>query len=160
MIAIPKPKQPKCSCCDRPIFPGKVCANVDGFDRIITFQPGFVCSLTGWGSHGRHGMDMLWMVRKDNKAVHFYLFTNWMPDWEEFDKGNYSPNPCNLGYHSPTPQYEDQTPANDCPWITGPCYSDQTYHAAPAFRVLVSKGEEAMWEYLIDYWKTQFAPQF
>lgn len=157
MIAKAKAKKPKCECHNRPFFPGNVCATVNGFDRIITFRPGYVCTLTGGNSHGRHGMEMLWVLRKNNCAVHFILATDWMPDWKPYVK-ECSPTPRDLGYHSPTAQYEGQGSADDCPWIKGDCYSDGSpSNAQPAFQCLVSKGEEALWEYLAEYWAKLFS---
>lgn len=52
-------------CCGDVYYPAKVRASVNGFERCITFRPGYICPQSGGNSHGRHGMEMLFMLKGD-----------------------------------------------------------------------------------------------
>ena len=154
-----KPKKQTCDCGKQPTFPGNVRAVVNGFERITTFKPGFICPLTGGKSHGRHGVDLLFLLSRNNRVIQFLVFTHWSPDCME--KGLFrdaiNPMPADLGYHSPTPLYEGQTSGDDCPWIKGDCYYDGSgLNAERPFGIFLTEGEEAMWEYLEGYWTDLF----
>lgn len=70
------------------------------------------------------------------------------------------PMPFDLGYHSPFPTYEGQTPMEDqdCPVIgPGLCYYDGSgLNAYEAFGVLVEKGSDGLWAFLSDYYRNTF----
>ena len=155
----------KCSCNSKPFFPAKVKAKVGDFERVITFRPGFVCENIGKSyGHGRHGMELLFLLKGEKGAMQFLLYTGWGPDWEEFSQPNgishLFPMPADLGYHSPKPMYEGQEPVldgEDCPWLGVPCYYDGSGLAAnAAFKVLVQGGEEALWDFLEEAYKSRF----
>ena len=60
-----------------------------------------------------------------------------------------------LGYHWPTPRYEDQSQMT-CDLIPGQpeCYYDgSSLNAEPVLDVLLSDGDEAVWKYLEDYYE-------
>lgn len=147
----------QCTCGQGPYFPAKVKAKVNGWERIISFMPGWVCPLKGGSSHGRHGGGLIFLLRKNNRAVHFSIATGWCPDWET-GLPQLPVYPSDLGYHSPQPCYEDQLARDDCPWIEGPCYGGGSgLNAYPPFKVLLQEGEEALWTYLETYWTERFA---
>ena len=141
----------KCSCNDRPFYPAKVKAEVNGFERTISFKPGYKCEVSGGKSHGQHGMDMIFMLKGSKGVIQFVAYTGWPADWQEF---NYPPTqkidilPADLGYHSYEPQYEGQTSMGKCSWLNDKeCYYDGSgLQAYEAFKVFVSKGEEALWD--------------
>lgn len=152
------PDKPKCSCGKRPFFPAKVRAKVGDFERVITFMPGFRCELTGPRSHGRHGMDMLWLLIGEKGTVQFKLFTGWEPNWVSHAKCDFGPMPADLGYHSKTPRYEGQSLMDgECPWTGGPCYYDGSGLCADdAFKVFVSEGEDALWALMEETYQQTF----
>ena len=55
--------EPKCHCGEAPYFPAKVRAEVNGYERVISLMAGYVCTLSGGSSHGRHGMGMIFLLK-------------------------------------------------------------------------------------------------
>lgn len=152
------PKKYACKCNEKEFYPAKVRATVNGFERIISFQSGYICStpFTEGSSHGRHGMNMLFLLKGKEGAVQFVLYTGWMPDFDYYkEHGDCKPLPADLGYHSYKAHYDSQTSRNDCPWLDGkPCFYDGSgLNAIEVFKIFVSKGEEALWNELERYYK-------
>lgn len=123
--------------------------------------------------YGVHGCDISFYLKGPKGAVQFVVSTGWMlPEtyawWEETGKaqelrvpsGKFlaSPFPSDLGYHSPVPQYEEQTCiSDDCGIIGGPCYYDgSTLGAEEPFHVLIREGTDGLWKYLEDYYLKTF----
>ena len=130
----------ECNCNDTPYFPAKVRATVDGFERIISFKSGYVCPGQGGSSHGRHGMDLI------------FVFTGWCPDWDrfmspaQFEK-QLGVMPADIGYHSPTPMYKNQLDVGNCLWTgSAHCYSDGS----------ALNAADALWQHLADYYRATF----
>lgn len=132
-------------------------------------------------NYGIHGAEMRWVVRKKGEgAVQFLLFTNWqLPEVfgiteeedpsglsvmqryrREFENQSYnSPMPADLGFHSPRPLYEGQSKiADECEILGGPCYYDGSgLNAWAPFEVMLRGGDEALWAYLEDYYRSTFS---
>lgn len=148
-------------------------------EHIIRFEPGYDCirfecasdskdcKPNSGGSHGRHGLQIRFVVKGEEGAVQFLLYTSWLPQQmlessigslAIFDWGSGSPIPADLGYHSKTPHYENQKPITDeCEFFDGPCYYDGSgLNAAHAMYALVNGGDEALWKFLEDYYRTVF----
>src|SRR3990167_3827031 len=157
-----------CKCGEGPYFPAVVRAEVNGYERVISFTPGWVCSVQGGKSHGRHGGSLIFLLRegcredphgleKPATAVHLIISTGWCPDWVEMRTHQLPSYPSDLGYHSPEPRYEGQESKDNCPWLSGTCYSDGSgINAQEAFGVLVRDGEEALWTCLEKYHQRLF----
>jgi hypothetical protein len=153
-------KSVECSCNKKPFFPAKVRVTINGFERIITFKPGFVCEK--WlvnpedgSNHGIASPDILFLLRNDRGAIQFLLMTGWY-----LNGTTRKPMPYDLGYHSPSPMYQEQRMADkECPWLDNkPCYYDgSSLNAEKPFRILIEEGEEALWEYLENYHKEIFS---
>lgn len=65
-----------------------------------------------------------------------------------------------LGYHSRTPRYEDQSITRpSCPYLNDePCYYDgSSLNADTPLRIYRHDGEEALWSYLNNYYNEVFA---
>lgn len=152
-------KNVKCTCNKKPFFPAKVRAMVNGYERIITFKPGFICEkwLANPNDNSHHGIaspDILFLLRNDKGAVQFMLMTGWYLNGREG-----KPMPSDLGYHSLLPKYKGQEPLTQkCNWLNDmPCYYDgSTLNADKPFRILIEQGEEALWQYLEEYHKEIF----
>jgi hypothetical protein len=140
-------------------------------DREIDFEPGFdcirfeckngneTCRPGRGGSHGRHGVTIRWLLRGEKGAVQFVLYTHWGPEPVRFSSEKVmSPLPCDLGYHSLTPHYPDQSSMGPCQYLGGAeCYYDGSgLNAEEPFRVLCNEGGEALWGYLEEYYKATF----
>jgi hypothetical protein len=91
-------------------------------------------------SYGIHGVTVRFVYGDEKGYVQFVLYTNWQlehvreeaksnPDsivlierypfeyWQE-------PLPADLGYHSPTPRYDEQTKMDSCDLLPNGCYYD------------------------------------
>ncbi len=151
--------------------------------REIKFYPGYNCIKfeckfgsekcipDGGGSHGSHGLDIVFFVHGDKGVVQFKLSTGWEPQQvsesrighRELSLNNsYShlfPMATDLGYHSYKPHYKGHTPIQDkCEILGGkPCYYDgSSLNANDAFYTLLNGGEEELWKFLEGYYKCTF----
>lgn len=108
--------------------------------------------------YGIHGVDMMWYLKGELGAIQFVVYTNWhLPHVQknldariddQFPHLCCHPQPADVGYHSPTPQYEGQTlMIENCQVINGPCYYDSTcLQAQDIFNILVKEGGDAVWK--------------
>lgn len=124
-------------------------------EKIIKFIPGYdKRSDDPKQNFGIHGVNLLFVLKGEEGAVTFTIYTNWMP---KSCRVALLPMPADLGYHSKVPSYEGQCHFEKCDWLNGECYYDgSTLNAEPIFELLVDKGEEAVWEALEQYYKDVF----
>ena len=123
--------------------------------------------------YGIHCAEMVWYVKGDKGAIQFVLYTGWYantigtPDlsWDALSASCCQhphalgyPMPADLGYHSPVPRYEGQSPMSDkCTILDGPCYYDgSSLNAYKPFSILVHEGGDALWAYLDEYYRSTF----
>lgn len=147
-------------------------------ERIIRFLNGHDCirfeckwdmdSCVPWkgGSHGRHGLSIVFVLKGDKGAIQFTIYTGWLPQyaegWEQISSINEWGNnmmPAGLGYHSKTPHYEGQTSVvESCEYCDNePCYYDgSTLNGYNAMYTLVNGGDVALWKYLEKYYDFVF----
>lgn len=143
------------------------------FTREITIKPAYDClkvqpcvhgsekcgTVPGHG-HGRHNAEMHLRLATEQSEVVWVAGTNWfLPETPlsvqlpEVSKGRF------VEWHSTTPQYEDHTPlgGGKCPRQWDTCYLDQSYWASDeGWVLLVSKGTDAVWEWLEGIWQGKF----
>lgn len=68
-----------------------------------------------------------------------------------------SPMGYDVGYHSPRPMYEGQTPHEDCPYLGKTCYYDGSGLKANEYlTILIREGSEVIWTKLQDYYDQLF----
>lgn len=143
----------------------------DKLEHRIDWEPGhdcirFKCAFGGercrpgsGGSHGIHGLQIRWLVIGAKGAVQFLLYTGWLPEPETdlFSPVKTITLPADLGYHSLTPQYEEQS-AMDCELLPGgKCYYDGSgLNAQAPFTTLCNDGINALWAYLDAYYRHVF----
>ena len=120
-----------------------------------------------FGLYPSRGMEMLFVLKGPKGAIQFLLYTNWQlphvrKDFEErmrFESVSsclVMPMAADIGYHSPKPMYEGQE-ARECDVLGGKCYYDGSgLRAQEPFDILVSKGLDALWEYLEDDYRERF----
>ena len=118
--------------------------------------------------YGIHGVDIKFIYKGDKGATQFVLYTNWqLPHVTEEQRKNMSrdkyflfePLPADLGYHSPTPQYEGQESlTEECEYLDGkPCYYDGSgLQAVRVYKRLLEEGEDGVWAELADVYKHRF----
>lgn len=141
--------------------------------KEITLQPAFdKRNADPSKNYGIHGVTLRFLYGDPKKGfVQFVLYTNWqLPHVTEELKGRVyeaingdyhwmeRPLPANLGYHSPTPQYDDQSKMGKCDVLEqGFCYSDGSgLNAQRVYNTLLEKGSEGVWQELETYWKELF----
>ena len=146
------------------------------FERIIEFTPAFDRrDVDPSKNYGIHGVDLCMVLQGAEGAVQFVLYTNWhlpevagstpdpiSPHYDYARKlsdfGAGGPLPADLGYHSPRPIYEGQTPMSECKIIDGPCYYDGSgLNAWMPFEALLREGHAGVWRVLEDYYRETFA---
>lgn len=102
--------------------------------------------------NGVHGVEIRFLLIGAAGAVQFLLFTGWYLPESETCVGAvaHRPMPANLGYHSPVPRYEGQTPMDGpCAVLGGTCYYDGSSLAADGiFKVLLHEGDAGVWREL------------
>lgn len=139
--------------------------------HVIEFTPGFDCIKFeckfgsercrpgSGGTHGKHGLEIRFIVKGDAGAIQFVLSTGWLPQMVQPDRIGYRAveswgtalYPSDLGYHAKALQYDGQEPITDsCKYLDGaPCYYDgSTLNAYDAMYALVNGGDKALWEFL------------
>lgn len=139
-----------------------------GYD-CINFPCRFEKKCSPENSHGKHGMEIAFLLYGDKGAVQFKFSAGWMPFYSEPDKihvrsipkmelEGYYPMPNDLGYHSYKPCYEGQSSLGPCNVLNGAdCYYDgSSLNCNDAYYALVNGGEESLWEFLEGYYKCQF----
>jgi hypothetical protein len=117
-------------------------------------------------NYGIHGANLAFYLSNGKQAVQFVLYTNWhLPHIREEAKKDpkhiaakmaypfeywMMPQPADVGYHSPVPQYEGQEPlTEDCEFTGGTCYYDGSgLQAEGLFELLIAKGSDGLWEEL------------
>lgn len=117
-------------------------------------------------NYGIHCVDIRFVLKGENGAVQFSLFSGWfLPETEEeykakgIDIKNSYPMATDLGYHSYVPMYESQPQIIDkCEHLDGkPCYYDgSSLNAIPILERLLREGDKAVWEKLEEYYITLF----
>lgn len=137
------------------------------FRRMVRFEPGHDCLRfecrhgsatcipgTG-GSHGRHGLQIRFVLKGDKGAIQFLLMTDWTPEPTHETRFIM---PADIGYHAKEPQYDDQEAMDDdCEYTGGVCYYDGSgLKAEEPFRVLCNEGDEALWQYLEAVYRSRF----
>lgn len=109
----------------------------------------------GWG-----GCDMIFVLRKKNKAATFRLLTNWHWDdcyykvMEELSakyptsRPMTKPLPASIDYHSIKPHYKGQKPYGRCDFLGRKiCYTDGScLNATQFYDILVREGLDALWK--------------
>lgn len=157
-------KEPECNCGSVP-FPFKLRAKEGGFERIASFRPGFICPVKGAHSHGQHGMDLCFGLRRNRHGLLFTIFTNWGVDWESPHVGDEKleplfclPQPAQMTFHSSKPMYEGQElSGGNCIITGGDCYADSGYLIGePTFKVFVREGEDAMFKRMEEIFESNF----
>ena len=114
-------------------------------------------------NYGIGSVGLKFILKGELGAVQFYILTGWnLPKVQEEHKiKGWSSNPmgADVGYHSPKPMYDDDTPATDsCPYLDGkPCYYDGSGLAADGlFDKFITKGIGAVWNKLENYYTDTF----
>jgi len=146
-------------------------------EHIVRFEAGYDCinfeckfnkpnCKPGKGnSHGKHGLEMRFVVKGDAGAVQFLLSTGWLPQRVlpdgihvrhlNLETSKTFPLPADLGYHSKKPHYAGQEPIDgSCEFCDGqPCYYDgSSLNANDAMYALVNGGDKALWAFLDAYY--------
>jgi hypothetical protein len=139
---------------------------MDNFKKEITFTAGHncldfeckwdspSCRPGSGGSHGKHGVDLRFILTGKEGAVIFILFTGWIPGISP----TYStPMPAEIQVHSKTSRSFDESPMKDCLYTQGDCYC-RSYGllADEAMISLVNGGDTEVWNFLQEFYNSFF----
>ena len=128
-------------------------------ERVIEVTPAFdKRNVDPKKDYGIHGAELWFYLIGERGAIQFGIYTNWflphvqdevdsrIPD-HRFPWLSHKPSPCDIGYHSRVPQYDDAKPLTDnCPIIGGVCYYDgSSLQAEDVFKIMVEGGSDALW---------------
>lgn len=108
--------------------------------------------------HGKAGLKIRFVVKGEKGAIQFLIGTSLYPARPEdftLSMERVYIEPQDLGYHSLKPMYKGHKPiTSHCEFLNGKsCYYDgSTLNAYDPFCVLANAGEEALWEYLEEYY--------
>lgn len=156
-----------------------------GFERIVTCSPAFdgrpasAGGLAEWRTPGMRpddgtphtnygigGVVITFILKGDAGAVQFKINTDWYPPHVQkvsHQREWLRPDGWDVGYHSPTPQYEGQEPIaepGECPYVPEgcPCYYDGSGLRAEEWvkEYLLPGGSEAVWKALEEEYATLF----
>lgn len=144
-------------------------------EKIIKFYPAFDKRNSDPSkNYGIHGVELRMVLKGDQGAVQFVLYTNWnlpnvteefltRPSKDRIDlECRFLPLPADLGYHSPKPMYEGQSIASEsCEYLDGkPCYYDGSgLNAERIYKILLYKGSDGVWEELQNFYNELFENQ-
>ncbi len=111
-------------------------------------------------NYGIHGVDLRMVLKGEKGATQFVLYTGWhLPHVQkELIKKEFAnpsllgiemlaePLPADLGYHSPTPQFEGQSNMGDCDILEGgDCYYDgSSLNAERMYKILLKANIRAL----------------
>ena len=142
------------------------------FTREVIFYPAFdKRNPDPHKNYGIHGVDLRFILKKDNMAVQFIVYTNWhLPhvSKENINRLNspqdielfWMPIPADLGYHSPYPMYDGQSIHKGCEYIGQDCYYDgSSLMADDVFKILLKEGSDGVWRRLEEYWNSRFSKE-
>lgn len=123
---------------------------VDGFDREIQFTAAFDRrSADPKRNYGIGGVDLTFLLHGPNGSVQFRMSSGWnLKHLRERNRvSDLFPMATDLGYHWPTPRYDNHTKMEKCTALPqGFCYYDgSTLQADPVMDDFFANGEEAVW---------------
>lgn len=116
-------------------------------------------------NYGIGAARLAFIVKGPAGAVQLMLSTGWytpsaVEHLKGFPRSEYDlnlPMGFDVDYHSPTPQYEGQTPVKDCHILQGDCYCDGSALRADEWaKKLVLLGTEWLWPALEEYYHEMF----
>jgi hypothetical protein len=145
---------------------------IGDFTRRLVFKPGFCWVRDNpHRNFGNGSVQMSFFLVGPKGAVHWVLGTKWMPEAARKDvamrraihgiqiddERSQKPNGYDLGYHSPTPRYEDQND-RECDLLPGGrCYCGGSALAADELvEGFLNGGDEWVWNRLEAYYRHMF----
>lgn len=123
------------------------------------------CSPGAGGSHGMHGLDIVFYVNGLKGAVYFTLFTGWTPQDTQIIhySNNLGVTPAKLGYISKEPIFNHQEIKKekiDFLDINGYYEDFSGSNSKDAYFTLVNGGDDALWNFLEQYYRYTFLEGF
>lgn len=136
------------------------------FERRVEITPAYDKRSTDpKKNYGIGGCTVRFLLIGPRGAMQFVVLTEWyLPHVKrelnhkgQLDTLRY-PMAFDLGYHSPKPMYEGQSPMeNECDVLGGQCYYDvTTLGAEPIVDVMLREGSEGVWRELEQQYEIRF----
>jgi hypothetical protein len=140
---------------------------VNGFTRVLELTSPFdMRDSNPKKNYDIHGMNLKCVLVKDGKAVcflaHLPVYLKHVADEQYFgDKRRFNPFEgmgADVGYHSPTPKYKEQTVISDkCPYIGCACYYDgSSLRGEEWYEEFLKEGLDHIWKKLEVEWEELF----
>ena len=138
--------------------------DINGYTRILTMSPPWDRRDTRpEKDYGIHGLDIRFELLKNNRAVHFIVYTNiYLPHIYEKWKDNniknnittfFKPMGVDVGYHSPNKTWENQRPSKCHLLEGGQCYSDGSSLRGKEWgNIWLEQGNDTIWAMLEMEW--------
>jgi len=143
----------------------------NGFERILRMLPPFDNRDLPEGNFGIGGLEILFLLKRNNRAIFFRISTAiHLPRvWEDL-KGRVAESlrhgidviipeakGTTLGYYSPVQRYAGQPVVEECSYTEGPCYFDgSSIRAQGWYDAWLEHGTDRIWEKLEKEWKSVF----
>lgn len=144
---------------------------VGEFTRKLFFKPGFHWPHKNPArDYGNGSVQLRFVLVGPKGAVQWLIGTEWMPEAARNDvdrrraihglppRDGSKPNGYDLGYHSPVPRYEDQSPMDgDCDVISGKCFYDGSgLNADLLVEGFLNGGDDWVWNRLEAFYRSTF----
>jgi hypothetical protein len=136
----------------RRVAPSRIRETVDGFERVLSIEPGYN---DRGGKYGVHGMDLRFVLIGPLGAVHFLMRTGWIPDEKGVNPtlSRSYPAPSHIGWHWRTEKFGTADYGDDCDWLPAGCFYDASYSAAdPVLAKFLAGGADAVWPMLREHY--------
>ena len=114
-------------------------------------------------NYGIGSMSIKFLLKGELGTVQFYILSGWYLRHVRKEYKNHpgfaDPMGADVGYHSPKPIYDNQSPSEDsCLYLDGkPCYYDGSGLAADdLFNKFIAEGIDVVWNELEEYYASIF----
>ena len=148
--------------------PSSIKQNIDGWTRIFEVSPGYDCiddhpspTSNGWKCHGRHGMDMKFLLGAEEGVVQFLFFASDLLPGSLSNLGStkdgvakHGVMAADLGHHWTRPTWEGEERNGPCDYLHGAdCFYDGSgLNAGPVLERFLREGMDAVWQELEAYY--------
>lgn len=135
------------------------------FKREVKFEPGYdYRNDPEKKEYGCHGMNIRFLLHGKLGTVQLLIYSGWLPTMDECQwprEQVHPPMSADLGHHWKkrlrwmTKKDDHYTKHDKCPYLGGvkPCWYDGSgLNAQPLFKLLLTKGDEAVWVALEEYY--------
>ena len=140
------------------------------FEKEVTFSPAFdKRNDDPKKNYGIGAVQIRFVLKGPKGATQLILGTDWYPAHvqrefaergQRFTGRDVKPDGWDIGYHSPRPMYEDQSPMEKCDVLGCECYYDGSSLRAMKFvPTFLEGGSDAVWKMLEEVYRERFGEE-